>query len=147
MPGTNNGQTDAEMLALIREHHEPVPVGAVDWTALATRIVDSGSAELSARQRAAYMIGTHAGAHAPLRRPLPHPWWEVTAGWARPAIAAALVVCAISTAVVIASPIVTVADVGDTGTSAWLQTLDAAAGVTPAPAVNRDSLLSEVVSQ
>ena len=143
MPGTNNGQTDAEMLALIREHHEPVPVGAVDWNALATRIVGSGNAELSARQRAAYTIGTHA----PLRRPSPRPWWEVTASWARPAIAAALVVCAISTAVVIASPTVTVADASDTGTSAWLQTLDAAAGVTPAPAVNRDSLLSEVVSQ
>ena len=143
MPGTNNGRTDAEMLALIREHHEPVPVGAVDWNALATRIVGSGSAELSARQRAAYTIGTPA----PLGRPSPHPWWEVTAGWARPAIAAALVVCAISTAVVIASPTVTVADAGDTGTSAWLQTLDAAAGVTPAPAVNRDSLLSEIVSQ
>jgi hypothetical protein len=143
MPGTNNGRTDAEMLALIREHHEPVPVGAVDWNALATRIVGSGSAELSARQRAAYTIGTHA----PLLRPSPRPWWEVTAGWARPAIAAALVVCAISTAVVIASPTVTVADASDTGTSAWLQTLDAAAGVTPAPAVNRDSLLSEVVSQ
>jgi hypothetical protein len=143
MPGTNNDQTDAAMLALIREHHEPVPVGAVDWNALATRIVGSGSAELSARQRAAYTIGTHA----PLRRTSPRPWWEVTAGWARPAIAAALVVCAISTAVVIASPTVTVADASDTGTSAWLQTLDAAAGVTPAPAVNRDSLLSEVVSQ
>jgi hypothetical protein len=143
MPGTNNGQTDAEMLALIREHHEPVPVGAVDWNALATRIVGSGSAELSARQRAADTIGTHA----PLRRPSPRPWWEVTAGWARPAIAAALVVCAISTAVVIASPTVTVADASDTGASAWLQTLDAAAGVTTAPAVNRDSLLSEVVSQ
>jgi hypothetical protein len=145
MAGTNNGQPDSAMLALIREHQQPVPAGLVDWDALAARIADSGRAELSARQRAANTIG----AHAPLlRRPAPGRWWEVTAGWARPAIAAALVVSAISTAVVLASPpTVAVADAEDTGTAAWLQTLDAAGGVTVAPALNRDSLLSEVVSQ
>jgi hypothetical protein len=142
MARTNNGQPDSATLALIREHQQPVPAGLVDWDALAARIADSGRAELSARQRAANAIGSHAS----LRRPAPGRWWEVTAGWARPAIAAALVVSAISTAVVLASP-PAVADAEDTGTAAWLQTLDATGGVTVAPALNRDSLLSEVVSQ
>jgi hypothetical protein len=143
MAGHNNGEPDSALLALIREHHQPVPARSVDWDALAARIVDSGRAELSARQRAAQAIG----GHAPLRRPAPGRWWEVTAGWARPAIAAALVVSAISTAVVLASPTVTVADADDTGTAAWLQTLGATGNVTVAPALNRDSLLSEVVNQ
>jgi hypothetical protein len=137
MAGTNSGERDSALLALIREHQQRVPARSVDWDALAARIVDSGRAELSARQRLAHAIGAHA----------PGRWWEVTAGWARPAIAAALVVSAISAAVVLASPTVTVADADDSGTAAWLQTLGAAGNVTVTPALNRDSLLSEVVNQ
>jgi hypothetical protein len=143
MAGTNNGEPDAALLALIREHQQPVPARSVDWDALAARIVDGGRAELSARQRSAHAIG----AQASLRRAAPGRWWEVTAGWARPAIAAALVVSAISTAVVLASPTVTVADADDAGTAAWLQTLGATGSITVAPPLNRDSLLSEVVNQ
>jgi hypothetical protein len=83
----------------------------------------------------------------------------VTASWARPAIAAALVVCAVSTAVVLGTPAVAVAESGDAGAAAWLQSLagngstalaDHPAGSVVDPALgaaNRDSLFNEVVEQ
>jgi hypothetical protein len=144
MPGMNDGRPDTALLALIREHSQPAPTGSVDWNALAARIVEDGRGELAARQRAAY---DSDGIRTLLRRPAPRRWWEVTAGWARPAIAAALVVSAISTAVVLASPSVTVADAGDSSTAAWLQTLGATGTVTAATPATRDSLLGEVIGQ
>lgn len=144
MPGINDGRPDTALLALIREHSEPAPAGSVDWNALAARIVEDGRGELAARQRAAY---DGDGVRTLLRRPAPRRWWEVTAGWARPAIAAALVVSAISTAVVLTSPSVAVADAGDTSTAAWLQTFGATGITTAATPATRDSLFSEVISQ
>jgi hypothetical protein len=144
MPGTNDGRPDTALLALIREHSQPAPASSVDWNALAARIVEDGRGELAARHRAAY---DGDGIRTLQRRPAPRRWWEVTAGWARPAIAAALVVSAISTAVVLASPSVTVADAGDANTAAWLQTLGATGTATAATPVNRDSLYSEVLAQ
>src|ERR1700728_3952848 len=95
MPGTNDGRPDTALLALIREHSRRVPAGSVDWNALAARIVEDGGGELAALHRTAY--DSH-GVRTLLRHPAPRRWWEVTAGWIRPAIAAALVVSAISTA-------------------------------------------------
>jgi hypothetical protein len=144
MPRTNDGRPDTALLALIREHSQPAPAGSVDWNALAARIVGDGRDELAARQREAC---DGDGARTLQRRPAPRRWWEVTAGWARPAIAAALVVSAISTAVVLTSPSTVVADAGDSSTAAWLQTFGAA-GTTPATSpANRDSLFSEVIGQ
>ncbi len=144
MPGTNDGRPDTGLLALIREHSQPAPAGSVDWNALAARIVGDGRGELAARQRAAY---DGDGVRTLLRRPAPRRWWEVTAGWARPAIAAALVVSAISTAVVLASPSLAVADAGDSSTAAWLQTLGATGAATAATPANRDSLYNEVLGE
>lgn len=144
MPGTNNGRPDTALLALIREHSQPAPAGSVDWNALAARIVEDGRGELAARQRRAY---DGDGVRSLLRPPAPRRWWEVTAGWARPAIAAALVVSAISTAVVLASPFVVVSDAGDSSTGAWLQTLGANGTTTALTPATRDSLFSEVISQ
>ncbi len=144
MPGTNDGGPDTALLALIREHSQPAPAASVDWNALAARIIEDGRGELAARQRGAY---DGDGARRLLRPPAPRRWWEVTAGWARPAIAAALVVSAISTAVVLASPSVAIADAGDSNTGAWLQTLGANGTTTAAGPATRDSLFSEVVSQ
>ena len=147
MPGIHDGRPDTALLALIREHNQPAPAGSVDWDALAARIVEDGRGELAARHHAAY----DGNDVRTLRRATPHRWWEVTAGWARPAIAAAVVVSAISTAVVLTSPSLAVADTGDASSAAWLQTFGAAstpagttAAVTPA---NRDSLFVEVVGQ
>jgi hypothetical protein len=144
MPGINDGRPDTALLALIREHAQRVPAGSVDWTALAARIVEDGRGELAARHRAAY---DSDDVRTPLRRPTARRWWEVTAGWARPAIAAALVVSAISTAVVLASPSVAAADAGDTSSAAWLQTLGATGTAIAATPANRDSLFSEVIGQ
>jgi hypothetical protein len=144
MPGINDGRPDTALLALIREHSQPAPAGSVDWNALAARIVEVGRGELAARQRASY---DGDGVRTLLPRAASRRWWEVTASWARPAIAAALVVSAISTAVVFASPSVTVADAGDSGTAAWLQALGAAGTATAATPTNRDSLYSEVLGE
>jgi hypothetical protein len=142
MPGINDGRPDTALLALIREHSQPAPAGSVDWNALAARIVEDGRGELAARQRASY---DRDGVRTLLPRAASRRWWEVTASWARPAIAAALVVSAISTAVVFASPSVTVADAADSSTAAWLQTLGATG--TAATPTNRDSLYSEVLGE
>jgi hypothetical protein len=144
MPGTNDGRPDTALLALIREHSRRVPAGSVDWNALAARIVEDGRGELAALHRAAY--DSH-GVRTLLRHPAPHRWWEVTAGWIRPAIAAALVVSAISTAVVLASPSALVADAGDTSSAAWLQTFGATGTAIAATPANRDSLFDEVIGQ
>jgi hypothetical protein len=144
MPGINDGRPDTALLALIREHSRRAPAGSVDWNALAARIVEDGRGELAARQRAAY---DSDGVRTLLRRPAPRRWWEVTAGWARPAIAAALIVSAISTAVVLASPSVAVADTGDSSAAAWLQALGATSTVTAATPATRDSLFVEVIGE
>jgi hypothetical protein len=142
MPGSNDGRQDTALLALIREHSQRAPTGSVDWSALAARIAEDGRGELAARHS--------DGVRSLPRRTAPRRWWEVTAGWARPAIAAALVVSAISTAVVLASPSAGSADAGDastTGTAAWLQTFGAANVAAAGTPANRDSLFSEVVGQ
>jgi hypothetical protein len=143
MPGTNDGRPDTALLALIRAHSQRAPAGAVDWNALAARIAEDGRGELAARHHAAH---DGNGVRA-LRRATPHGWWEVTAGWVRPAIAAALVVSAISTAVVLTSPSLAIADASDAGTAAFLQTLGAAGTASAATPANRDSLFAEIAGQ
>jgi hypothetical protein len=174
---TTGDLSGAAVLALVREHRRPAPYGAVDWALLEQRIIASGRDELATRQQSALAVAAPSlvqpgrrfgSSHGIARassgaettwRPAGRRWWEVTAGWARPAIAAALVVCAVSTAVVLGTPAVSVAESSDSGAAAWLQSLsgngsaafaDRPAGSVIDPALstaNRDSLFHEVVEQ
>jgi hypothetical protein len=159
MSGANNGRPDAPQtgatsgdvsgaaaLALVRQHSRPTPYGAVNWAALADRVVADGGDELAARRQSAAW------------RPVGRRWWEVTAAWARPTIAAAVVVSAISAALALGAPLGSVADAGDgsggaaqpraTGSWSALANRPASAVLDPAVEVpNRDSLYNAVVEQ
>jgi len=145
MAGTNNGQPDSAMLALIREHS----------AARASRLGGLGCARgPHCRQRPCRALGSaarcehdrrsRAAAPAPRARPMVGGDRGLGPPRHRRGTRRERHLHRGGTRI---PPTVAVADAEDTGTAAWLQTLDAAGGVTVAPALNRDSLLSEVVSQ
>ena len=81
---------------LLRTHASRPPYDAVDWDAVAARIITAAGPQLERRR-------TGAGRAGALRWRV-RAWWEVTAEWARPALAAAVAMIAIATALVIANP-------------------------------------------
>lgn len=128
------------------------PYDAVRWDSLAERIVAGAQDELARRRAGARLPGgtsQRRGARA---------WWEVTAGWARPAVAAAVAMIAVAAALVIATPgAPSVASGGDTAPATTLAAgtdgIDAmmlepssaaAIGVESSPPT-RDSLFSALV--
>ena len=177
--------SDEALRALLREHGKPAPYDSIDWTGLAQRIVASGREEFAARQQSGIAVvspatgqpsrwsessraarrasagasGGASAAAAAARRPVGGRWWEVTAGWARPTIAAAVVVSAVSAALALASPATAAQESGDAASAAWVQNLaggssttlaDRPAGIVLDPALgaaSRDSLLTAVVEQ
>ncbi len=127
------------------------PYDAVRWDALAERIVAGAQDELARRRMGARLPGGTS-----VRRGV-RAWWEVTAGWARPAVAAAVAMIAVAAALVIATPgALSIASGGDTttattlaaGTDAvdamMLETSSAAVSVESSPPT-RDSLFSALV--
>lgn len=127
------------------------PYDTVRWDALAERIVAGAQDELARRR-----VGARLPGGTSLRRGV-RAWWEVTAGWARPAVAAAVAMIAVAAALVIATPGAPLsASGGDTttattlaaGTDAidamMLETPNAAVSVEPSPPT-RDSLFSALV--
>lgn len=118
-PDTREPRGWAPVRDLLRMH-TGAPHDRVDWDRLATRTVAGAGAEL-ARRRA--RTGRPWGAQRRRRGA----WWEVAAGWVRPATAAAAV--AALAAVVIGTPVVpTGGSAGDTAaTGASLAAAPAAA--------------------
>jgi hypothetical protein len=140
------GDVDA-VSTLVRTYACRPPYDAVDWDAVAARILSAADAELGRRR-------TLAGRAGALRWRV-RAWWEVTAGWARPAVAAAVAMIAVATALVIANPGTTpVADAASTAEmTATADGVDAVmlgspateAAFTEAGPITRDSLFSAVV--
>lgn len=126
------------VMTVVRAHGRRPPRDAVDWDALHGRIVDSARVHLARRARVA---SSTAARH----------WWEVTAAWARPALAAAVVVSVISGAAALATPSATTSDSPDNSVmTAWLQTvggLSAGTMADRADATSPDSLYTAVVEQ
>jgi hypothetical protein len=177
--GASDGDlSSAAVLALLRAHGAPAPYDSVDWTRLAQRIVATGHDELASRRHSAIDSpvivrsgrrpdtspetspgGATATSEGAARRTAGRRWWEVTAGWARPTIAAAVVVSAVSAALAVGSPAASVVESGDAAGAAWIQSLagrsstglvDRSAGIAIDPPVGtaaRDSLFTEVVEQ
>ena len=132
--------------SLVRTYASRPPYDAVDWDAVAARIVSAAEPELE-RRRAL------AGRPGALRWRV-RAWWEVTAEWARPAVAAAVAMIAIATALVVANPSSPVTDSSATaemtattdGTDAVVFGSPATqAAFTEAGPITRDSLFSAVV--
>ncbi len=132
---------------LLRMHANPPPYDAVDWDAVAARIITAAEPQLERRR-------TLAGRAGALRWRV-RAWWEVTAEWARPALAAAVAMIAVAAALVIANP---AASSGTDGVSMTEMTattdgVDAVmlaspateAAFTEAAPITRDSLFSAVV--
>ncbi len=132
---------------LVRTYASRPPYNAVDWDAVAARIVSAADAELQRRR-------TLAGRAGVLRWRV-RAWWEITAGWARPAVAAAVAMIAVATALVIANPAASPMT-DNASTAEMTATADGAdavmlgspateAAFTEAGPITRDSLFSAVV--
>jgi hypothetical protein len=169
----HNRTTDAKLseeavVAYLRAHGRRAPHEAVDWDGLAERVMESARFHLGRRAPAVRSAVSAAPAHVWGRAesgpqgsagrgdgaPAAHQWWEVTAAWARPAVAAALVVSAISGMLALAAPATSVADSADysTATTAWLQSVSGMGGSSAADRPDRamaspDSLYTAVVEQ
>jgi hypothetical protein len=128
------------------------PYDAVRWDTLAERIVASAQDDLARRRG---VVGLPSGTG--LRRGV-RAWWEVTAGWARPALAAAVTMIAVAAALMIATPAAPSAGTGGDGTIAGTLTastdaMDAVMLGTPSTLsvesspVTRDSLFSTLVDE
>lgn len=87
-----------ETRSLLRAHAMRPPYDAVHWDALAARIMAQAEADLGRRRSVRELVGVTG-----LRRGV-RAWWEVTAQWARPAVAAALAAIAVAAALVGTAP-------------------------------------------
>lgn len=144
------GVTDEALEGLLRLHARRPPYGAVHWDALGARIVAAAEDEMTlgpwpwAVNRAGIAVRLPA-TDAPARQ-----WWDVAAGWARPALAAALVVGSVAGVLAVGTPAV---DSGDTSAAAfaWLQSVTgggSAIADRPTDAASTpDSLFTAVVEQ
>jgi len=159
--------SEEAVVRYLHAHGRRAPHDAVDWDGLAERVVESARPHLGWRARGARSEVSAAPAHARVRAesgrpgsasrgvraPAAHQWWEVTAAWARPAVAAALVVSAISGLLALAAPSTAVSDSADTAaTTAWLQNVSGLSGSSAADrpdgaTVSPDSLYTAVVEQ
>jgi hypothetical protein len=129
------------------------PYDTVRWDALADRIVADAQDELGRRRTVAGVPSVRN-----VRRGV-RAWWEVTAGWARPALAAAVAMIAVAAALVISTPGalsgVAATDATTAGTlAASTDAIDAVMLETPSSVsefesspVTRDSLFSALVGQ
>jgi len=82
--------------AVVRAYASRPPYDAVDWAAIAARIVASADHDLERRRAAARWPRLASRGWSG------RAWWEVAASWARPAVAAAVVTVAL-TGVLVAS--------------------------------------------
>jgi hypothetical protein len=170
-PPRHDRPTDAMLseeavVRYLHAHGRRAPVGAVDWDGLAERVVESARPHLGWRARSARAGGSAAprawdwdesartgSAYRGDRAPAAHQWWEVTAAWARPAVAAALLVSAISGLLALAGPSTAVSDSADTAaTTAWMQNASGLGGSSAADRLDGattspDSLYTAVVEQ
>lgn len=96
---TDNGDP---ILAIVRSHGQRAPYDAVDWAGMQQRIVASASPELERLRASERAAARGPGLNG--RRLASRSWWEVTAAWARPAIAAAAAIIAVTTALVVGMP-------------------------------------------
>jgi len=137
---------------LLRAHGRQPPYDAVEWDRLAARIAAGAGPELT-RRRAMMPLGR------PQFTPPVRPWWEIAAGWARPALAAAISTIVVAAALLTATAGTTSASAGQsTGQSTAATTgadgvdavmLGGSSAATPAvdgAAMTRDSLFSTLVN-
>lgn len=144
------GLTHEDLKGLVRIHACRPPYGAVHWDALGARIVAAGEDEMALGRSA--RAGNPAGTAVRLQvsEARARQWWDVAAGWARPALAAALIVGSVAGALAVRTP---AAEAGDTSAaaSAWLQSVTGGGSAlvdrATDAAATPDSLFTAVVEQ
>lgn len=141
------------VLSVVQTAASRPPYDAVRWDALADRIVAGAHDEL-ARRRASAGLSSGKSQRRGVRA-----WWEVTAGWARPAMAAAVAMIGVAAALMVATPATpsgaTGTDAPSAGTlAASTDAIDAVMLGAPSSASSfessppsRDSLFSALVGQ
>jgi hypothetical protein len=158
--------SEEAVVRYLHAHGRRAPLSAVDWDGLAERVIESARPHLGWRAQGA-RSGVSAAPRPWVRderartgsagrgdrAAAAHQWWEVTAGWARPAVAAALLVSAISGLLALAGPSMSVSDAADTAaTTAWLQNASGLSGSSAADRLDGattspDSLYTAMVEQ
>jgi hypothetical protein len=125
--------SDDTLRALVRAYGSAPPYGSVDWDSLAQRVAQDAQIELERRQLAAgtqpwieangetyiarasrsLQIDDGGRSRRRVSGRVRWRWWEVTAGWVRPAMIAAAVVSAIAVSLNVALPDVSAPATGD----------------------------------
>jgi hypothetical protein len=95
-PNAGANTPDA-LSAIVRAHATRPPYNAVDWDGFAARITSAAAPELDRRRKAARWSDSRRD------RFRVRAWWEITAGWARPALAAAVATIAVAGTLVLAT--------------------------------------------
>ena len=144
------GLTDEALEALVRVHASRPPYGAVHWDALGARILAAAEDEMPRGLWARTGDRTGVPLRAQTSDAIGRKWWDVAEGWARPALAAALVVGSVAGVLAMRTPATETGD-ASASASAWLQSVTgvgSALAERPADATaGPDSLFTAVIEQ
>jgi hypothetical protein len=139
--GGTVGSTEDAVGALVRAHGATPPYDSVDWNSLAVRVVDNAQSELKRRQNTVaarlrdgtidhslHLVTSSEGEYDRVATAsggwrIRRQWFEVTAGWVRPAMIAAGLVMAVATTLTVTTPASpAVAGIGDSAALASAST-------------------------